>query len=58
VRWEAGIRSLLDHGFTRFVELGPGKALTGFMRRIDRTATTHNVADVSSLEATVNALSG
>lgn len=56
VRWEAGMRHLLAQGFTRFIELGPGTALTGFLRRIDKTAQAFNVCDVASLEATVKAL--
>lgn len=58
VRWEASMRHLLSQGFTRFVELGPGTALTGFMKRIDKTVQMLNVADAASLEATVQALSG
>jgi [acyl-carrier-protein] S-malonyltransferase len=56
VRWEQSMRYLLAHDFTRFIELGPGTALTGFMKRIDKTAQVINVADVASLEATVKAL--
>jgi [acyl-carrier-protein] S-malonyltransferase len=57
VRWEESMRYLLAQGFTRFIELGPGAALSGFMKRIDKTAQMLNVADVASLEATVKALS-
>lgn len=56
VRWEECMRSLLADGFTRFIELGPGAALSGFMKRIDKNAQILNVADVASLEATVQAL--
>ncbi|MDB6064841.1 MAG: Malonyl CoA-acyl carrier protein transacylase [Pedosphaera sp.] len=56
VRWEDSMRYLLAQGFTRFIELGPGKALSGFMKRIDPTAQMLNVSDVPSLEATVAAL--
>ena len=56
VRWEESIRALLAQGFTRFIELGPGTALTGFLKRIDKTAQVLNVSDVASLEATVQAL--
>jgi len=56
VRWEESMRFLLAQGFTRFIELGPGKALSGFMKRIDKNAQTFNVADVKSLEETVKAL--
>jgi len=56
VRWEESMRYLLAQGFTRFIELGPGKALSGFMKRIDPAAQMFNVSDVASLEATGKAL--
>ena len=56
VRWESSIRLLLQQGFTRFIELGPGTALTGFMRRINRETEVLNVSNVESLEKTVAAL--
>jgi [acyl-carrier-protein] S-malonyltransferase len=55
VRWEESMRYLLGQGFTRFIELGPGTALSGFMKRIDKNATMLNVADVASLEAAASA---
>jgi [acyl-carrier-protein] S-malonyltransferase len=56
VRWEASMRYLLAQGFTRFIELGPGTALSGFMRRIDKNAQILNVADIASLENTVSSI--
>ena len=56
VLWENSVRALLAQGFTRFIELGPGTALSGFMKRIDKTATMLNVADAASLEVTAKAL--
>jgi [acyl-carrier-protein] S-malonyltransferase len=56
VRWEESMRYLLAQGFTRFIELGPGKALSGFMKRIEPAAQMFNVADVASLEATAKAV--
>jgi [acyl-carrier-protein] S-malonyltransferase len=58
VRWEESIRYLLGEGFTRFIELGPGTALSGFMKRIDKNAAILNVADVPSLELTLKTLLG
>lgn len=58
VRWEESIRYLLGQGFTRFIELGPGNALSGFLRRIDKSAQALNVSDAASLAATVAALKG
>jgi [acyl-carrier-protein] S-malonyltransferase len=56
VLWEKSMRALLAQGFTRFIELGPGTALTGFLKRIDKSAQALNVGDAASLEATVRAL--
>ncbi len=58
VRWEESMRYLLAQGFSRFIELGPGKALSGFMKRIDANTQLLNVADMASLEATRKALAG
>ncbi len=58
VLWEKSMRQLLADGFTRFIELGPGTALSGFMKRIDKNAQMLNVADVASLEATAKILNG
>jgi [acyl-carrier-protein] S-malonyltransferase len=58
VRWEESMRYLVSQGFTRFIELGPGRALSGFMKRIEKPAQTLNVEDVASLEATAKALAG
>jgi [acyl-carrier-protein] S-malonyltransferase len=56
VRWEESMRALLAQGFTRFIELGPGTALSGFLKRIDKSAQLLNIADAASLEATVSLL--
>ena len=56
VLWEKSMRYLLAQGFTRFIELGPGTALSGFMKRIDKSAQVLNVTDAASLEATVKTL--
>ena len=57
VRWEESIRYLIADGFTRFIELGPGTALSGFMKRIDKNAQILNVADMPSLQETAKSLS-
>jgi len=56
VRWEESMRYLVGQGFTRFIELGPGRALSGFMKRIDKTAQVLNVEDLATLETTAKAL--
>lgn len=56
VRWEGSMRFLLSQGFNRFIELGPGTALSGFMKRIDSKAQMLNVADPKSLDQTLQTL--
>lgn len=56
VRWEDSMRALLAKGFTRFIELGPGSALSGFMKRIDKNAQVLNISDAASLENAAQAL--
>ncbi len=51
VRWEDSVRYMISQGVDVFIEVGPGKALTGFMKKIDKTATVYNVEDMASLEA-------
>src|SRR5580704_395386 len=53
VRWEESMRMLLDEGVTTFIEVGPGRVLTGLMRQIERSVTTLNAEDEKSLQATV-----
>lgn len=50
VRWEELVRRLLADNLTTFVEVGPGKVLTGLIRKIDKNVVTCNVEDRGSLE--------
>ncbi|MDD9932010.1 MAG: ACP S-malonyltransferase [Myxococcales bacterium] len=51
VRWEQTIRRMLEDGVTLFVEIGPGKVLTGMLRRIDKGAAKANVENPADFEA-------
>lgn len=57
VRWSDSVVRLREEGVTRFIELGPGKVLSGLVRQIDRDCEVFNVEDGESLDATVAALS-
>lgn len=50
VRFEDSLRYLLDEGVTRFIEVGPGKALTGFVRKVSKDVETANVEDPATLD--------
>lgn len=56
VLWESSIRRMIADGVDTFVEIGPGKALSGFMRRIDKSVSCYNVEDMASLEKTLAGL--
>jgi [acyl-carrier-protein] S-malonyltransferase len=58
VRWEESMRAMLALGVTTFVELGPGKVLTGLMRRIDRGVKVVRVEDMETLEDAAAQLTG
>ena len=56
VRWVECIQLLIAQGATHFIEVGPGKVLTGLMRQIDRNQKALNVEDSASLEKTLASL--
>ena len=57
VRWVECIGLLHQSGVTHYIEVGPGKVLTGLNRQIDRALATTNVEDPASLEKTLLSLS-
>ena len=54
VRFEDSINNMLNNGVDTFIEIGPGKTLTGFVKRINKDVNLLNVNDVQSLENLVN----
>ena len=54
--WAADVESAKALGCTRFVEFGPGKVLSGLIKKIDAALTVTNVSDLATLDATVSAL--
>ncbi|MSO19882.1 MAG: [acyl-carrier-protein] S-malonyltransferase [Acidobacteria bacterium] len=56
VLWEQSMRKLLAAGVELFVEVGPGRVLSGLLRQIDRAAACVNVEDVKSLEKALSAI--
>lgn len=56
VRWSDSVKRLLEEGVTTFIEVGPGKVLSGLVRQISRQCQILNVEDAQSLDATVTAL--
>jgi [acyl-carrier-protein] S-malonyltransferase len=54
--WEDSIKAIADSGVTTFVEVGPGKVLSGLIKRIVNGVEIFNVEDMKSLENTVSSL--
>ncbi len=50
VRWEESIREMIQEGIEQFLEVGPGKVLSGLMKRIDSKAETSHIEDLLSLK--------
>lgn len=58
VRWSATLANMVDSGYSTFVEIGPGTALTGMVKRVARGSTRINVATPNDLDALLESLGG
>ena len=56
VRWQQSVESMLADGVDTFIEIGPGKTLAGFMRKINRGVTTLNVEKIEDVDKVAEAL--
>ena len=50
VQWQRSIEYMVDKGITTFIEIGPGKVLTGLIKRINRNANTLNIGDAEAIK--------
>jgi [acyl-carrier-protein] S-malonyltransferase len=51
VRWDDSVREMVNSGVSSFIEIGPGKVLSGLVKRIDKEVTTYNLEDSAGLKA-------
>lgn len=56
VRWQQSMERLIADGFDTFVEVGPGKTLKGFLRKIDPTVTCHSIGTVEEMRQVLSQL--
>ena len=56
VRWEQSVRAMLAGGVDTFIEIGPGKTLAGFMKKIDRTVKVLNIEKLEDVDKVVEEL--
>ena len=53
VKWDESVQNIINAGFENFIEIGPGKVLSGLLKRIDKSKKAFNVEDKASLEKTI-----
>ncbi|MGO5051601.1 ACP S-malonyltransferase [Lachnospiraceae bacterium LCP25S3_G4] len=57
VRWQQSIENMIAHGVDTFIEVGPGKTLAGFLKKINRAVTVYNIETVEDVKTVVEKLS-
>lgn len=56
VRWRESMEQMIAHGVTTFIEIGPGKTLNGFLRKINRNVKVYNVGTWEEMEKVIGEL--
>lgn len=56
VLWEDSVQKMIDLGVDTFIEIGPGKVLSGLIKKIDRSVKVYSVSDEESCQTVINAL--
>ncbi len=54
VQWQRSIEYMVNNGVTTFIEIGPGKVLTGLIKRINKEVETINLGDLEAVKGLVN----
>jgi len=56
VKWDESMQNIISAGFNKFIEIGPGRVLSGLLKRIDRSKKALNIEDSRSLQKTLEEL--
>ena len=56
VRWQQSVEMMIADGVDTFIEIGPGKTLSGFMKKINRNVTVLNIEKIEDVEACAECL--
>lgn len=56
VLWEDSIRKMIELGVDTFIEIGPGKVLSGLVKKVDRSLKTYALSDAESCQAVTESL--
>ena len=55
VRWQQSVETMIADGVDTFIEIGPGRTLAGFMKKINRAVTVYNIAEWADMETVISA---
>ena len=58
VRWQQSVENMIAQGVDTFVEIGPGKTLAGFMRKIDKNVKVYNIQTVADIDVVISKING
>lgn len=56
VLWEDSVKKMINDGIDTFIEIGPGKTLCSFIKKIDRSVTSYNIENIKTLEKVLQKL--
>ena len=54
VQWQKSVEYMIEHGVTKFIEIGPGKVLAGLIKRINKEVEILNIGDGTSVKSLVS----
>jgi len=54
IQWQRSIEYMVDEGVSAFIEIGPGKVLSGLIKRINKDVNTLNIGDAESVKSLIN----
>jgi [acyl-carrier-protein] S-malonyltransferase len=58
VYWKQSVSLMLDNGVENFIEIGPGKVLSGMIKKISRQSNVYNISDMASLQTVADSICG
>lgn len=58
VKWQQSVETMIKAGVDTFVEIGPGKTLAGFMKKIDKTVKVYNIQTVEDIDKVIAEIKG
>lgn len=58
VKWQQSVENMIKNGIDTFIEIGPGRTITGFIKKIDSSVKSYNIQKFEDVEKVVRALEG